>query len=125
MHVDQLRLTGAIVEIVDVLRHHQRGAAMFAGQAVEGMMCGVALDRRVAQLDATRIVESVDALGIAGKGLRCRYVLDADPGPQPSGSRNVARPLSRLIPAPVRMTMSGPLTIASALTVVGVRSPRV
>ena len=103
MHVEQPLRSGALVQVVDILRDQQQLARPFRIEPRQRLVRGVRLDRR--ELRPPRIVEGVNQRRIAAERLGRADILDPMALPQAVGPRNVASPLSAETPAPVRMTM--------------------
>ena len=76
MHVEQPRGAGALVQIVDVLRHHEDLARPVALEPGKRQMRCVGRHAGVAQLRAAQIVEALHQLGIARDG-RGNIAVDA------------------------------------------------
>ena len=81
VHVKQRRLSGAIVQVVDVLGDDENGAGVITREPDERVVGGVRLDGGVTQLDPSRVVERLHARGIAGECFRRGHVLKLHLGP--------------------------------------------
>src|SRR6185437_12810132 len=80
MHVQQPLRTGALMQIVDVLRDEQQLARPFGIELRQRAVSGIRL--RGSKLRAPRIVEGVDERWIAAIGVRGAHVLDPVSLPQ-------------------------------------------
>ena len=80
VHVDDALVAGALVQVVDVLGHHQHRARVLALELGQGMVGGVGpgLD----QVDPTGVVELVHEGRVAGEALGRRHLLEVVLGPQ-------------------------------------------
>jgi hypothetical protein len=81
MHVQQVLRSGPLVQIVDVLGYQQDLARPLGFQPGQCQMGRVWYHRAIEQRPPARIVKSVNALGIALKGLGRRDVFQAHLGP--------------------------------------------
>ena len=81
MHVDEGPCAGALVQVVDVLGHHQDLARPLAFEPRQRQMGGVRLHVGAQQAAAALVVEGVHAARVLDEGLVCRDVLDPDLGP--------------------------------------------
>ena len=75
MHVKQPLRTGALVQVIDVLRDQQQIARPSVVEARQCLVRSIWLDR--AKLCSTSIVEGVDKPRVAAKGFRGADIFDS------------------------------------------------
>jgi hypothetical protein len=86
MHVDQLAGAGTLVQIVDVLGHHQHLARPALLEQSQRLVGRVRLDRGVEQLAAALVIEALHDGVLAGEGFRRGDLLQLSPLPQAIGA---------------------------------------
>ena len=80
VHVEQALRTGAVVEVVDILRDQQQFPCPGPVEPRERLVRGIGLDGL--QLRTALVVEFLDQSGVADKGLGRGDILDPVPFPQ-------------------------------------------
>ena len=80
MHMQQPGRAGAVVQVVDILRHQQQLARPFCVQPSQRLVRRIGMDGL--QLGAALVIEILDHFGIAGKGLWRCDILDPVALPQ-------------------------------------------
>ena len=86
VHVDQPAAAGALVEVVDVLGHHQDLARPHPLEAREREVRGIGADRRRQQLAPPLVVEALHQPRLARERLGRRDLLEPSALPQPVGA---------------------------------------
>ena len=86
MHVDEVARPGALVQVVDVLGHHQHLARPVLLEAGERFVRGVRLNAGAEQLAAALVVEALHGGRLAGKSLGRRDLLEPPALPQAVGA---------------------------------------
>ena len=76
MHMEQRNRAGALMQIVDILRHDQHRMRPIAFEPRQRFVRGVGLDIAGDELMSARVVEGMYAFRIAGEGFGRRNLLD-------------------------------------------------